>query len=53
MRGADRIHTLDRGRIVESGDHGSLLAAGGIYAKLFRLQAAGYEERVTTQSEFA
>ncbi|UUV29716.1 ABC transporter ATP-binding protein/permease [Amycolatopsis roodepoortensis] len=51
VRGADRIYTLDRGRIVESGDHGSLLAAGGIYAKLFRLQAAGYEERATTQSE--
>ncbi|WP_340683627.1 ABC transporter ATP-binding protein [Amycolatopsis coloradensis] len=51
VRGADRIYTLDRGRIVESGDHESLLAADGIYAKLFRLQAAGYEERVTTQSE--
>lgn len=51
VRGADRIYTLDRGRIVESGDHESLLAADGIYAKLFRLQAAGYEEHVTTQSE--
>ncbi len=47
VRGADRIYTLDRGRIVESGDHESLLAADGIYAKLFRLQAAGYEDRDT------
>jgi ATP-binding cassette subfamily B protein len=31
---ADRIVVLDHGRIVESGDHGSLLASDGRYAEL-------------------
>ncbi|WP_255513258.1 ABC transporter ATP-binding protein [Geminicoccus harenae] len=35
---ADRIAVLDRGRIVELGDHASLVQAGGIYARLYRLQ---------------
>jgi ABC-type multidrug transport system fused ATPase/permease subunit len=29
---------MDRGRIVESGRHAELLAAGGIYERLHRLQ---------------
>jgi ATP-binding cassette, subfamily B, bacterial MsbA len=35
---ADRIVVLDAGRIVESGTHPQLLAAGGLYAQLYRLQ---------------
>ncbi|MBW2703054.1 MAG: lipid A export permease/ATP-binding protein MsbA [Deltaproteobacteria bacterium] len=35
---ADRILVLDAGRIVESGDHESLLAAGGLYRRLFDMQ---------------
>ena len=35
---ADRIVVLDRGRIVESGTHASLLASGGLYARLYRTQ---------------
>ncbi|WP_234998652.1 ABC transporter ATP-binding protein [Demequina sp. NBRC 110057] len=31
---ADVIHVVDGGRIVESGSHASLLAAGGLYARL-------------------
>src|SRR3954452_13345841 len=34
----DRILVMDRGRIVEQGTHASLVAAGGLYARLARLQ---------------
>ena len=43
VRMADHIVVLEEGRIVESGDHDSLLAAKGRYARLFSLQAAGYQ----------
>ena len=39
LRGADRIVTIEAGRIVEDGSHAALLAAGGRYAKLWRLQS--------------
>ena len=35
---ADRIIVLDQGRVCEQGDHESLIEAGGLYAKLWRLQ---------------
>ncbi|GAB2184590.1 ABC transporter transmembrane domain-containing protein [Roseibium sp. LAB1] len=35
---ADRIVVMENGRIVETGTHGELTAAGGLYAKLARLQ---------------
>ncbi|HEU0290216.1 MAG TPA: lipid A export permease/ATP-binding protein MsbA [Burkholderiales bacterium] len=37
---ADRIVALDRGRIEETGTHRELLARGGIYDKLYRIQFA-------------
>ena len=40
---ADRIVVMDRGRIVEQGTHGELLARAGLYADLYRLQFAGAE----------
>jgi subfamily B ATP-binding cassette protein HlyB/CyaB len=39
LRGADRIVTVDQGRIAEDGTHASLLKAGGRYANLWRLQS--------------
>lgn len=38
--GADRIHVVDAGRIVESGTHSELLTAGGLYAGLAAEQLA-------------
>ncbi|MCG8443065.1 MAG: ABC transporter ATP-binding protein/permease, partial [Caulobacterales bacterium] len=38
VRAADRIYVLDAGRIVESGDDASLRRAGGLYARLRKLQ---------------
>ena len=44
VRRADHICVLDQGRVLEQGNHESLLAAGNRYAELFRLQAARFEE---------
>ena len=41
VRAADRIIVMDQGRIVEEGDHDSLSAHGGAYARLARLQFQG------------
>ena len=42
VRMADRILVLADGRLEASGTHAELMAAGGRYAELFELQAAGY-----------
>jgi ATP-binding cassette, subfamily B, bacterial len=42
VRMADRILVLRAGEIVEQGTHDTLVGEGGLYAELFRLQAAGY-----------
>lgn len=41
VRDADQILVLDAGRIVERGRHEELVAAGGLYAELYRTQFAG------------
>ena len=42
VRKADQIIVLGEGRVLERGNHESLMAEDGQYAKLFRLQAEGY-----------
>ncbi len=44
VRALDRILVFDSGRIVEEGTHAALLAKGGIYRKLFEVQASGMAE---------
>ena len=39
IAGADVIHVVDAGRIVEQGTHAELLARGGLYARLAAEQA--------------
>ncbi len=41
VRHADRIVTVEKGRIVEEGTHDELLLKGGRYASLYRLQSGG------------
>jgi ATP-binding cassette subfamily B protein len=42
VRRADRILFLEHGRLVEHGTHQQLMALGGRYARLFRMQASAY-----------
>ncbi|MCC9074629.1 ABC transporter ATP-binding protein/permease [Litorilinea aerophila] len=46
IRNADRIIVMERGRIVEDGDHASLLARGGHYARLHQHQLMGVETKL-------
>ncbi|MBB3997456.1 ABC transporter transmembrane domain-containing protein [Aureimonas pseudogalii] len=49
---ADRILVLDGGRIVEEGTHAALIARGGLYARLARLQfEAGHAALTPTAAE--
>ncbi|MBR0825856.1 type I secretion system permease/ATPase [Bradyrhizobium manausense] len=43
VRGADRIFTLERGRLVEDGSHEVLIRNGGPYSALYRLQGGLHE----------
>jgi ATP-binding cassette subfamily B protein len=52
VRAADRIIVLQKGRIIEQGDHDALMQQGGHYAELydtyFRHQSPKYNEAVST-----
>jgi ATP-binding cassette, subfamily B, bacterial len=43
VRMADLIVVLDGARVAEAGGHDELIARGGRYAELYRIQAAGYQ----------
>jgi ATP-binding cassette, subfamily B, bacterial HlyB/CyaB len=45
LRMADRIITIERGRLIEDGTHDDLIKTGGRYATLYRLQAGVHEVR--------
>ncbi len=47
VRDADQLLVVDGGRIVEQGTHHELLAAGGVYADLYRTQFADQDEAPT------
>jgi ATP-binding cassette, subfamily B, multidrug efflux pump len=38
----DRLVVMDRGRVVEEGSHGDLIARGGLYAQLWQRQSGGF-----------
>lgn len=40
IRNADRIYVLSEGRVVEQGTHAELIARGGTYANMVRIQSA-------------
>jgi ATP-binding cassette subfamily B protein len=45
VRDADQIFVFDAGRVVEHGTHDSLMAASGLYAEMYTLQASTYQDR--------
>jgi ABC-type multidrug transport system fused ATPase/permease subunit len=45
VRNADRIYVLVAGRIVEEGSHEELLARGGEFARLYKMQFSSQETR--------
>jgi len=47
IKNADKILVLDRGRIVEAGNHDELLATGGIYEQMYRLQSGKSKTQVS------
>jgi subfamily B ATP-binding cassette protein MsbA len=47
VRGADRIYVIDKGRVVETGNHAALMRARGLYARLAQAQDLDHEPATT------
>ncbi|KAJ3169077.1 Multidrug resistance protein 1 [Geranomyces variabilis] len=52
VRTADRIVVMNQGKIVEIGDHQSLIDADGIYKKLVDMQQIGHEEEEQSAEDY-
>ena len=46
----NRLIVMDQGRIVEEGSHADLLAAGGVYARLWRRQSGGFSDKASVDT---
>lgn len=44
IRGADRIIVLQNGEMIETGNHDELMAQGGLYAKLYNMNYASFDD---------
>jgi ATP-binding cassette subfamily B protein len=44
IRGADRIIVLQNGELIESGNHEELMRKGGLYAKLYNMNYASFDD---------
>jgi ATP-binding cassette subfamily B multidrug efflux pump len=49
----DRLIVLDEGRVVEEGDHKTLLAKGGLYARLWAHQSGGFLGDGSDEEDYA
>ena len=50
IESADRIVVMDSGRLIEMGNHASLLAKNGAYAAMFKLKSVSHEQAPLTES---
>ncbi|MFT4716751.1 MAG: ATP-binding cassette subfamily B multidrug efflux pump [Paracoccaceae bacterium] len=51
IRNADRIVVLQQGRLVEQGDHDRLIEHGGLYAQLYQLNYASFDDLPDAMSD--
>ncbi|MCP5075715.1 MAG: ABC transporter ATP-binding protein [Rhodobacteraceae bacterium] len=49
IRNADRIIVLQQGRLIEEGDHEALIEHGGLYAQLYQLNYASFDDLTTNE----